>query len=163
MLVGHPHEEAVCSFCDTAVEVQILAKYFKVRNEVEEVLAKKEMTDEALTKCMNLITGLLHPYDLAFISVCQVALTDCIVQNKLKEGLEFGNLLLEVSRRLAKGSPSHIELVLRLMRLQAELGLKKDLEKLAKDGLSDAYGDIKLRSQILLYKQIIMDKMICEK
>ena len=162
-MVGHPHEDAACSYCDKVVEEQTVAKYFKVKQKVEEVLAKDEIPTGTAIHCLNLMTGLFNPYDLTYISTCQMAITDCILQNRLKEGLEFAQIMFEVSRRLVRRSPAQVELVLRMMRLQAELRLKEDLEELVEKGLSDAHGDVLLCSQILLYKKLIMNDMFTQK
>merc|ERR1719347_374179 len=104
---------------------------------------------------MELMTGLFHPYNLTYISTCQMALTDCILQNRLRQGLEFAQILLSVSRRLAKGSAAQVELVIRMMRLQAELGLKEELDEVVQSGLIDAYTSTELCTDILKYR----DKM----
>ena len=148
-------EEAQCSFCKEFVEEGTLKEYFDIKQAVEKVLDMDEIPADAAPQCMELMTGLFHPYNLTYISTCQVALTDCILQNRLRQGLEFAQILLSVSRRLAKGSPAQVELVIRMMRLLAELGMKEELDEVVQNGLVDAYTSTELCTDILKYR----DKM----
>ena len=153
--VGHKYEEAICSFCDEVVEEQVIIYYYKVKEEVEELLANDEIHVGTGIECLNRMQGLFHPYDLTFMAAGQIALTDYIIDNKLEEALGIGYVMLEVCGRMARGSVAQVDLVLRMMRLQAELGLKKDMERLAKRGLSDAHSDSELCSKIVQFRRLL--------
>ena len=64
---------------------------------------------------------------------------------------------------MARGSVAQVELVLRMMRLQAELGLKKDMERLAKRGLADAHSDAELCSKIFQFRRLLKHKKATKK
>ena len=127
-MISHPQEEATCTNCEESVEEDIVSEYFKMKAEVIEALGKDEIPPGAATEYLSQMIDLFPPYDLTFISVCQLALTDCLVQNKLKQGLEIAHTLFEVCRRLARGTHAQVGLVLRMMKIQAELGLKKEID-----------------------------------
>ena len=159
VMVGHQYEEAVCSYCDEVVEEQIVAKYFKVKGEVKVLLSNEKIKKGIAYQCMNMMSGLFHAYDLTYIAACEVALTDCVIENKAMKGLNIAQIMFEVSRRMARGSSAQVELALRMMRLQAELGLHQNLDTLVKIILSDAYSDDELCSQILQLKKILYRKI----
>ena len=125
---------------------------------MEELLGNDEIHVGTGIECLNRMQGLFHPYDLTFMAAGQTALTDYIIENKLEEGLGIGYVMLEVCGRMARGSVAQVELVLRMMRLQAELGLKKDMERLAKRGLSDAHSDAELCSKIFQFRRLLKHK-----
>ena len=52
-------------------------------------------------------------------------------------------------RKFAKGSEAHIELILRKMKIYAELGRKSELDALVQSGLIDAYNETQLCTTIL--------------
>ena len=103
VMVGHQYEEAVCSYCDEAVDEQIVAKYFKVKGEVKELLSNEKIQKGIASQCMNMMSGLFHSYDLTYMAACQVALTDCVIHNKTMEGLNIAQIMFKVSRRMARG------------------------------------------------------------
>ena len=94
-------------------------------------------------------------------------MTDCLLQNRLVQALEFSDILLGKEnlslkfkdtlmlcssgnlRKFAKGSEAHIELILRKMKIYAELGRKSELDALVQSGLIDAYNETQLCTTIL--------------
>ena len=122
---------------------------------MKERLSNEKIQKGIASQCMIMMSGLFHAYDLTYITACQVALTDCVIENKAMKGLNIAQIMFEVSRRMARGSSAQVELALRMMRLQAELGLHQNLDALVKIILSDAYSDVELCSQILQLKKIL--------
>jgi len=149
---------STCTSCNEDVEEDTLKEYFEIKDAVESVLKMEQIPEDAAPQCMELMTGLFHPYDLTYIATCQMAITDCILQNRLTEALEFAQIILGVSRKMARGSSAQVELVIRMMRLLAELGSKKELDDLVQSGLVDVYSETDLCTEILKHR----DKMYVE-
>ena len=140
---------AICTFCNKEVDQRIVKEYFEIKEAVEKVIVMEQIPADAATQCMELMTGLFYPYDLTYVTICGLAMTDCLLQNKLTEALEFGEILLVVLKKFAKGTPAHIELLLRIMRIQAERGKKNEIDLLVQGGLVDAYNNTELCTKLL--------------
>ena len=137
-----------------------IREYFEIKTAVEKVLSLEEIPADAAPECLELMTGLFHPYDLTYIRTCSLAITDSIMQNRLHQALEFGNIVLSVVRRLAPGSSAQLELMMRLMRIQAELGKLEDLDRMVQAGLVDLYTSTEHCTQILrLRDKLTVDKI----
>ena len=140
---------ATCTFCNREVDQITIREYFEVKEAVKKVIVLEQIPSDAASQCMELMTGLFHPYDVTYLTICGLALTDCILQNKLTEALEFGEILMNVLRKFAKGSPAHVELLLRIMKIQAELRQKNEIDLMVQGGLVDAYNNTELCKKIL--------------
>ena len=140
---------AACKACKERPDCATIREYFDVKTAVEKVLSMEEIPADAAPECLELMTGLFHPYDLTYIRTCSLAITDSIMQNRLHQAVEFGNIVLSVVRRFAPGSPALLELVTRLMRIQAELGRLEELDRLAQASLVDHYTNTEHCTQIL--------------
>ena len=123
-------EPAICSFCDNNADQSTIEEYFEVKRAVEKLTQMEQIPADAAPQCMELMTGLFHPYDLTYIKICSMALTDCLLQNNLKQALEFSDILLGVVKKFAKGSPAHVELMERIMTIHAVMGDKQKLDKI---------------------------------
>ena len=143
------NEAANCSYCDNVTEKSTLEEYFEVKRAVEKVIDMEQIPADAAPQCMELMTGLFHPYDLTYIEICSLALTDCLLQNSLKQALEYSDILLSVIKKFAKGSPAHIELIERIMTIHAEMGEQKEFDKLVQCSLVDLYDNTNSCVQIL--------------
>jgi len=155
LTVEQDQMETKCSYCNEIVGTETLEEYNEIKRAVDTVLAMEQIPCDAAPQCVELMTGLFHPYNLTYLACCQVAVTDCILQNRLQEALEFADILLGVTRRLAKGSTAQVDLIIRMMRLQAEIGSKESLDQLVQSGLVDAYTNTVHCTQILKFR----DKM----
>ena len=153
----------VCSYCDQVVDRVVCEEYFTTRAWVRELLGQVDIPAGTGLECLERMKGLFHPYDLTYMAASEVALTDCIRDSRLQEGLDIAHTMLDVCSRLARGSPAQVELVMRMMRLQAELGMSENMHKLVKKGLSDAYGDMKLCLQILQFERILKHTVLTKK
>ena len=138
-----------CSFCGQKVERLTIEEYFEVKAAVEKVLDMVQIPADAAPQCMELMTGLFYPYDLTYIAVCSRAMTDCLLQNRMVQALEFANILQGVLRKFVKGSPAHVELIQRIMRILSELGRKSELDTLVQTALVDTYNNTELCTNIL--------------
>ena len=147
--VSQTEAVAACKACQERPDCATIREYFEIKTAVEKVLSLEEIPADAAPECLELMTGLFHPYDLTYIRTCSLAITDSIRQNRLHQALEFGNIVLAVVRRFAPGSSAQLELMMRLMRIQAELGRREELDKLVQTGLVDLYTNTQHCTQIL--------------
>ena len=80
------------------------------------------MPKDAAPECMELMTGLIHPYNLTYVRCCQVltshlafwqgftfgcflhqaSVQSCLLQGNLKQALDWCHLLLGTARSLAR-------------------------------------------------------------
>ena len=126
------------------------------------MLHMEQIPADAALQCMELMTGLFYPYDLTYIATCSMAMTDCLLQNRLCQALEFADILHGIVKKFAKSSPAHVELVQRIMKIQAELGNKSELDITAQSGLVDFYNDTELCTQILRTRDILYSEYFPE-
>ena len=152
----------ICSFCKGIVDTVTVKEYFEVKEAVQKVLHMEQIPADAAPQCMELMTGLFYPYDLTYIATCSMAMTDCLLQNRLCQALEFAEILHGIVKKFAKSSPAHVELVQRIMKIQAELGNKSELDITAQSGLVDFYNDTELCTQILRTRDILYSEYFPE-
>ena len=146
---------AVCKACKESADCSTIREYFNIKTAVEKVLSMDQIPADAAPECLELMTGLFHPYDLTYIRACSLAITDSIMQNRLHQAVEFGNIVLPVVRRFALGSPAQLELVMRLMRIEAELGRLGELDRLVQAGLVDLYTNTEHCTKILTLRDTL--------
>ena len=153
--VSQSKAEMVCKHCKETPDCATITEYFQIKAAVEKVLRQDQIPADAAPQCLELMTGLFHPYDITYVSTCALAMKDTIMQNRLAQAVEFGDILLGVVRRFARGSPAQAELVHRLMRLQAELGRRDLVDRLLQAGLVDVYTDTELCTRLLVTRDNI--------
>ena len=156
------HHEAVCKTCKEKSDWSTVEEYHQIKAAVKKVLRLEQVPADSAPQCLELMTGLFHPYDITYIATCSLAMTDSIMQSRLHQAVEYGDILLSVVRRFALGSVAQMELVVRLMRLSGELGRREKVDKLVQAGLVDLYTKTDLCTEILLARDYIYKEYFAE-
>jgi len=119
-------ESGHCSHCGQGVGRARLDEYRAVRNAVEAVLDAKKTPQNAAPDCMELMTGLIHPYNLTYVRCCQASVQSCLLQGNLKQALDWCDLLLGTARSLARNSEAHQELVEKAQLIENAISEKRE-------------------------------------
>lgn len=121
----------------------------------------EQIPADAAPQCMELMTGLFHRYDLTYIEMCTRALTDCLLQNSLKQALDYSDILYGVVQKFAKGSPAHLELVERIMTIHAVMGNQHKLDEIVQTSLAALYNNTDSCTYILEARDKLYESYFC--
>jgi len=116
---------AVCSYCQEDVDKNVIDEYQEILVAVDKMLAVETIPCDAPMECLELMTGVVYPYCLSYIRVLELAIDDCLLQNKLQAALGYAGDLLSIGCRHAGQSAACVQLRARIARITEFLNDKK--------------------------------------